>query len=133
MTTTQFLKGLMMALVGIIVMFFSQTPIDWVLMGVTAVCAILTYAGKNLIPWLHSDSEPGQFSLINIGSALLIALGAGILEGVGMFILDGVIQWALLGKLVLSISLTYLGATLFAPPYTTTKRKIFVSFGKMAA
>ncbi len=124
LTTNQFLKGLGMAIVGVLVTFFVSTPINWLLMAVTAVCAILTYAGKNLIPWLHSDSLPGQFSLINIVSALLIALGSGILESVGLFLVNGVIDFAILGKVVMSLTLTYFGATVFAPPYTTTKTKL---------
>jgi hypothetical protein len=124
MTTQQFLKGLGMAIVGVLVTFFVQTPINWLLMGITAICAVLTYGGKNLIPWLHSDSEPGQFSLINIASALLIALGVGILESVGLYIINGAIDWLILGKVVLSITLTYFGATVFAPPYTLKKTKL---------
>ena len=125
MTTQQFLKGLGMALVGVIVTFFITSPINWLLMLVTAVCAILTYAGKNLIPWLHSDSLPGQFSFINIISALLIALGTGILESIGLYIINGAIDWIILGKVVLSITLTYFGATVFAPPNNDTKVKVF--------
>ena len=124
MVTSQFLKGLGMAIVGVLVTFFVQTPINWLLMGVTALCAILTYGGKNLIPWLHSDSEPGQFSLINIASALLIALGAGILESVGLYIVEGSIDWLILGKVVLSITLTYFGATVFAPAHNGTRVKL---------
>jgi hypothetical protein len=125
MTTQQFLKGLMMALVAVIVTYFSTTPIDFLMMGLAAICAILTYTGKNLISVLHSDSPVGALSIINIVSALLIALGAGILNGAAMIIVDGVIVWAVLGKLTLSIVFTYLGSTLFAPPYNTNKVKGF--------
>jgi len=123
MTTQQFLKGAMMALVAVLVTFFSTTPIDYPLMGLTAVCAILTYAGKNLIAVLHSDSPPGAFSLVNIASALLVALGSGILEAGALIIVNGVILWAILWKVVVSTTLTYVLATWFAPPYNTTKIK----------
>jgi hypothetical protein len=125
MSTQSFLKGLGMALVAVIVTFFTQTPIPWLLMGLTAACAILTYFGKNLIPWLHSDSEPSQFSLINIGSALLVALGTGILDSVALLIVNGTIAWGVLLKLVLSITFTYFGATVFAPPHSTAKVAVF--------
>lgn len=126
MTSQQFLKGLLMAVVGVVVTFFSTTPIDFLLMGVTALCAVLTYAGKNLIPLLHSDSQPGQFSLINIGSALLVALGSGVLESVGLFLINGAIDWVILIKVVASVTFTYFGATLFAPPFNVTKKRIFI-------
>jgi hypothetical protein len=125
MTTQQFLKGLLMALVAVVVTAFSTTPIDWLLMAVTAVCAVLAYAGKNLIPWLHSDSPVGALSLINIVSGLLVALGAGVLEATGLYLVEGVILWTVVWKVVLSVTFTYLGSTLFAPPYNTAKVKFF--------
>lgn len=127
MGTNQFFKGLAMALVAVLVAAFSTQPIDWLLLAVTAGCAILTYSGKNLIAVLHSDSPPGSLSFINLASALLVALGAGILEGVGLFIIDGAINWIILGKVVLSITFTYLGGTWFAPPYNTEKKRVFAS------
>jgi hypothetical protein len=126
MTTQQFMKGLLMALVAVIVTAFSTTPINWILMAVTAICAILTYAGKNLIPWLHSDSPVGALSLLNIVSGLLIALGTGLLDGVAVYLINGTIVWSVIWKLVLSVTFTYLGGTLFAPPYNTTKVKMIV-------
>src|SRR4030043_89447 len=97
-TTQQFLKGLMMALVAIFITAWTTPPIDWILVGISAVTAILTYGGKNLIPWLHSDSAPGQFSLINIASGVCIALGAGLLDGLGQYVVAGVILWPVLWK-----------------------------------
>jgi hypothetical protein len=126
MSTQQFLKGLLMALISVVVVMFGTTPVDYVLAAVTAVCAILTYTGKNLIPWLHSDSPVGALSFINIISGILVALGTGLLDGVTQFLLNGVIIWAVLWKVTLSVTFTYLGATLFAPPYNTTKVKLIV-------
>jgi len=125
MTNQQFLKGLLMALVSVIVTFFSTTPVDYLLMALTAVCAVLTYVGKNLIDVLHSDSPVGSLSWINIVSALLVALGAGILEAASMIIVNGVILWPVLGKVVGSIVLTYVISTWFSPPYNTAKVKFF--------
>jgi hypothetical protein len=124
MNTQQFVKGLLMALVAVIVTAFSTTPIDFLLMGITAICAILTYVGKNLIAVLHSDSPAGALSLVNIISGVLVALGTGLLTGVGLYIVEGTIVWAILWKVVLSVTFTYLGGTFFAPPYNTTKVKI---------
>jgi hypothetical protein len=126
MSTQQFLKGLLMALISVVVVMFGTTPVDYVLAAITAVCAILTYTGKNLIPWLHSDSPVGALSFINIISGILVALGTGLLDGVTQFLLNGVIIWAVLWKVTLSVTFTYLGATLFAPPYNTTKVKLIV-------
>ena len=126
MTTQQFFKGLFMALVAVVVAAFSTAPIDYLLMAVTAVCAILTYSGKNLIAVLHSNSPAGSWSLINLASGVLIALGAGILESVGLFLIEGIILWAIVWKVVLAITFTYLGGTFLAPPYTTEKKRLFV-------
>jgi hypothetical protein len=126
MSTQQFVKGLLMALISVVVVMFGTTPVDYVLAAITAVCAILTYTGKNLIPWLHSDSPVGALSFINIISGILVALGTGLLDGVTQFLLNGVIIWAVLWKVTLSVTFTYLGATLFAPPYNTTKVKLIV-------
>jgi len=119
MSTQQFLKGLIMALVAVVVAAFSTTPIDFLLLGVTAICAVLTYTGKNLIPWLHSDSPVGSLSFINIASGILVAVGTGALEAVALYLVEGAIIWSVLWKVVLSVTFTYLGTTLFAPPYNT--------------
>lgn len=132
MTTQQFLKGLMMAIMAVVVAAFSTTPIDYLFMALTALCAILTYVGKNLIAVLHSDSPPGTLSLINIISALLIALGSGILEAGALIIVNGVILWAVLWKVVVSTTLTYVLTTWFAPPYNVTKRRVFSGFSQAA-
>jgi hypothetical protein len=139
MTTQQFFKGLLMAIIAVVVAAFNTVPIDYLLLAVTAFCAALAYAGKNLIPWLHSDSPAGTMSFINMVSALLVALGTGILQAAGLFLIDGAIDWPTLGKVVLSVTFTYLGGTYFAPPYTTEKKRVFAnrnyirSMGKGAA
>lgn len=132
MTTQQFFKGLFMALMAVIVAAFSQTPIDYLLLAVTAVSTILTYTGKNLVAVLHSDSPAGALSWINLASGLLIALGTGILEAVGLFIVNGVVLWPVVWKVVLSVTFTYLGTTFFAPEHSTAKVRAFVR-GKIAA
>jgi hypothetical protein len=126
MTTQQFLKGLMMVLVSVILTYFTQTPIDYPMMAIAAVSALLVYSGKNLIAVLHSNSPAGSLSLINIISAFLILIGNGILDGVAMYLINGVILWGVLGKIVVSITLTYVAATWFAPPYSPVKKKLFI-------
>jgi hypothetical protein len=123
MTTQQFTKGLLMALVAVVVTAFSTTPIDFVLMAVTALCAVLTYTGKNLIAVLHSDSPVGALSFINLLSGVLVALGTGLLTFIGQYFVENAIIWPVLWKVVLSVTFTYLGGTLFAPPYNTDKVK----------
>ena len=126
MTTQQFLKGLLMALVAVLVTAFSTPPVDYILMAISAVCAILVYVGKNLVSVLHSDSPIGALSFINIISGVLIALGTGLLDGFAMYLIDGVIVWAVLWKYVVFVTLSYITSTLFAPPYNTNKVKVFI-------
>lgn len=126
MTTQQFLKGLLMALVAVLVTAFSTPPVDYILMAISAVCAILVYVGKNLVSVLHSDSPVGALSFINIISGVLIALGTGLLDGLAMYLIDGVIVWAVLWKYVVFVTLSYVTSTLFAPPYNTNKVKVFI-------
>lgn len=124
MTTQQFLKGLLMAIVAILVSVFTTTPINWILTGVALVSAILGYFGKNLIPWLHSESTPGSLSWINIISGLLIVLSTMVLNGAGEYLVSGAIIWPILWKQVVFVTLAYLNSTLFAGPYSLTKNKI---------
>lgn len=125
MSSQSFLKGMMMAVIAVVVAGFSTTPIDYILMGLTAVCAILVYTGKNLIEVLHSDSPAGSLSWINLVSGLLVALGSGLLDAAAIFITGGTIVWLALGKITLSILFTYLGTTWFAPPYSAKKVAMF--------
>jgi hypothetical protein len=121
MNLQSFFKGLFMALIAIAVTFFSQTPIQWGLMALTAVATILAYTGKNLITALNSTTGPGDFSWINFISALLIAIATGITDSLAMLLIDGHIVWLTLGKVVLGVTFTYVGATLFSPPKSTSK------------
>jgi hypothetical protein len=123
MTISQFVKGLCMVLISVAVTFFSQVPVDYALLAVTAVATVLAYSGKNLIGLL-STSDPGKLNLINFFSALLVALATGITESVAMLVVDGKILWIVLLKVVGSVTLTYLAGTLFAGP-TVKSKKLF--------
>lgn len=127
MNTQQFFKGLFMLLVTAVVTAFGQQPINYPLLGVTAVSIILTYSGKNLIAVLHSDSPAGSLSWINLASGLLVALGAGILESVGLYLVEGAILWDIVWKVVLASAFTYLGTTFFAPQHSVAKVRGFIS------
>jgi hypothetical protein len=122
MSTQQFFKGLLMTLVAMLVSVITM-PLNWILLGINTISTILSYFGKNLVPWLHSDSPAGQLSMINIVSGLCIALSTGILDGLGQYFINGVILWAVLGKLILGTMLTYIGGTIYTPPYNTTTIK----------
>jgi hypothetical protein len=132
MTTQQFLKGLLMALVGVAVSFFSSPEVDYLLMALTALCAALTYTGKNLILVLQSDSPTGSLSWVNVMSAVFIALGTGLLQAASMIIVDGVIVWEALLKITGSIVFTYVVSTWFAPPYSLKSIKMFGSIKSAA-
>ena len=132
MTTQQFFKGLFMALVTVVVAAFSQQPIDYLLLAITAVSTILVYSGKNLIDVLHSDSPVGALSWINLLSGILVAVGTGFLQGVGTYLVEGIIIWSLVWRVVLSAAFTYLGATFFAPEYNVIKLRVFGSVRKAA-
>lgn len=127
MTTQQFWKGLGMALISVIVAYLSATPIDLPLMVVTAVCTILAYFGKNLIPWLHSDSPPSSLSYINVISGVLLALATAFTESIGTYLLSGQVLWPVVLKITVYTTGTYLLSTFFAPPYTTEKKAFFAN------
>ena len=125
--TAQFWKGLLMTLMGIVVVYFSTTPIEWSIMIITLVGTALVYFGKNAFVALKSRTKAGSLDLKNIISALLIAIGTGIIDAIGMIVIDGKIVWLLLGKIVLGVTFTYLGGTLLGGPNSPVKTKLFVT------
>jgi len=120
MTTQQFVKGLLMTLVGVVVTAVTHGS-SWAIILITLIGTALVYTGKNAIPFLHSDSPAGELNFKNILSALLIAIGTGIVEAIATIVQNNVIDWVILGKVVLSITFTYLGTTLFSPEHNTQK------------
>lgn len=132
MTTQQFFKGLFMALVTVIVAAFSQQPIDYLLLAVTAISTILVYSGKNLLSVLHSDSPVGALSWLNLLSGVLVAVGTGVLESFTLYIIEGAVIWSIVWRVVLSATFTYLGTTFFAPQHNVTKLRVFGSVRKAA-
>jgi hypothetical protein len=122
MTVQTFFKGLGMVLVTVLITYFSTTPVDFLMMAIAAISAVLVYTGKNLIAVLNSTTEPNVFNWMNIVSGLLIALGTAILNYVAQYIIDGAIDWTLLAKMVVGVTLTYLGSTFFSPPSRESKK-----------
>lgn len=122
MTTQTFFKGLGMVLVGVLITYFSTTPIDFLMMAIAAISAILVYTGKNLISVLASTSSAATLNWINVVSGLLIALGTAILNYVAQYLIEGAIDWTLLAKMVIGVTLTYLGSVFFSPPSRESKK-----------
>ena len=126
--TNQFWKGLLMAVVSVLVAAFSTTPLVLSVVIVTLIGTILVYFGTNTIIPLRPISIPTTLSGRDVIHALLILVGNAIIDSVAMIVIEGRINLLVLGKIVLSITFTYLGTTLFAGPYSTRK----VSWGRMA-
>ena len=121
MTVSQFFKGPLMALISILVVAFSQAPVDYALLIVTAIATILAYTGKNFLGFI-STSEQWKLNLYNGLSALLVLIATGITESVAMLIVDGAVAWIVLLKVVGSVTLTYLAGTLISGPTKDSKR-----------
>jgi hypothetical protein len=125
MTVQEFFKGLLMLLITVVITAFGQQPVDYVLLAITAISTVLTYSGKNLLAVLHSDSPAGALSWVNAVSGILIAVGTGALQYIGMYVIEGVVIWSVVWRVVISVTLVYLGSTFFAPEHGT-KAKVFV-------
>jgi hypothetical protein len=121
MTVQQFFKGLLMAIISVLVVIFSQAPVNYALLIVTAIATVLAYVGKNLIG-LISTSDPWKLNLVNFISALIIALATGITESIGMLVIDGKVAWITLLKIVGGVTLTYLASTLVTGKNTDSKQ-----------
>lgn len=122
--TTQFWKGLLMAIVGVIFAAFNTPPLAISVVIVTLIGTLLVYVGTNAIKVLRPISIPSTLTWQDAVHALLILIGNGILESIGLIVTGTAfadINWIVLLRLSASIAFTYLGSTLFAGPYTTKK------------
>jgi hypothetical protein len=115
MTIQQFWKGLAMLLVSIALSAFNQMPIDWAILFVSGISAILGYVGKNLI------FVTATTTLTKFISGLFVAIGTGLFDSIGQLAVGGKIVWIVLLKLVGGIFLTYIVTTFLAPPATKSK------------
>ena len=122
MTIQTFLKGLFMVLVGVFVAGFSQVPINYALMAVTAIAAILGYTGANFAGFFPSTSELGKFNLIDLAATLLVAISTGVTESIALIVIEHKIIWVVLLKVVGSVTFTFIGSTIFSPPKSQSKK-----------
>jgi predicted membrane channel-forming protein YqfA (hemolysin III family) len=122
MTKQQFWKGMFMLIISVLITGLSQTPINYALLGIAAVAAVLPYVGKNLILVLNSTSPSNDFNFLNIVSVVLIGAGAGLTDAVGQHLFEGVILWPMVWKVVIYATGTYFLATFFAPPNATSPK-----------
>jgi hypothetical protein len=122
MTVSTFLKGLMMSVISVAVVYFSTVPVDYLFMLLAVISTILVYTAKNLVTVLSSTTPAGTLNFVNILSGLLLALGTGLLDAGAMFIVNGVILWGVIGKLSLSILFTYISTTWLSPPKSQSKK-----------
>lgn len=123
MKAQTFFKGLFMALMSVVVMYFSQTPVDYLMLGIAAVSTVLVYSGKNLITLLHSDSPLWKLNLVNYVSGAILALGTAALDSAAKYIIEGAVAWDVAWKLALSVLLTYLAGTLVTEPHAVKTPK----------
>lgn len=122
MTVQTFFKGLFMVLISVAVTFFSQTPIQWVLLGVTVVSTILAYVGKNLVFVLDANTPSTTSFWITAAGGLLVAISTTLTESLALYLVEGKILWPILLKVVLGVTFTYVGSTFFAPSNSQSKK-----------
>lgn len=126
MTIQTFMKGLLMLLISIVVTGFSQTPLNFALMGTTGIAAVFGYVGANLTTLLNSTTEPGKFNWSDALGALLVALGTAVTEYIALIVVEGKFLFPVFLKVVGSTTLTYIAGTLFAGPKVKSKKiKLF--------
>jgi hypothetical protein len=125
MTLQTFIKGILMLIISVLVTGFSQTPVDFALMGVTAVASVLAFTGTNLTGLINSATEPGQFNWADALGALLVAVAASITEYIALIVVEHQMIWPVFFKVVGSATLTYIATTLFSGPKSKSK-KLFV-------
>lgn len=105
-----------MLLVSIALSAFNSVPLDWALLFVGGISAILGYVGKNIL------FVTATTTLTKIVSGLFVALGTGIVESAGLFAVSGKILWPVLLKVVGGVLLTYIVTTFLAPPASESKQ-----------
>ena len=123
MTKQQFWKGLFMAVIGTALSMYNAQPIIWSVAIITLVGTMLIYVGKNAIPAFQSTTGPNDFSWINALSGVLLAIGSGVMEAIATIAGTGKIDWAVLGKVVAGVTMTYIVATFFSGPNTTLNKQ----------
>ncbi|MBK5202096.1 MAG: hypothetical protein JJE45_00040 [Prolixibacteraceae bacterium] len=111
MTVQNFWKGLAMLLVTLALSAFGEVPVDWALLFVGGIAALVGYVGKNIV--FIIDTTTGWAKVI---SGLLVVLGTGLSEAIGLIAVEGKIVWLVLFKVVGGVFLTYIIATFLTVP-----------------
>ena len=117
MNWTKFTKGLIMAVVGVLLTGMQTDPINWAVITVTAIVTILAYSGKNIVS--VSVSDQGELNIIDILSGLFLGLSTALGNSIAMIVQDGCmllkcIDWVLVLKISGGVALTYISTTFFA-------------------
>lgn len=115
-----------MALIAIVINAFNQSPVNYGVLIVMLIGTTLVYTGKNV--FIVSDSPSGTINWKDILSGLIIAIGTGLTQYIAMIVTGTEIDWLIFGKVVASVSLTYLAGT-FLSPETPLQRKFIGSQG----
>ena len=87
----------------------------------TILSAVLVGSGyyvKNYL--LPSNSTEGSLTWRDILSGVLLAVIAGLSDSISSLVINGVIVWSLLGKTVLTVTITYFTTTFFSGQVTAT-------------
>jgi hypothetical protein len=118
MTTQQFWKGFFMTLVGVVITALTNGTVVWAIVGLTLISTVLIYFGKNLIVIWHSTSPVGTLNLANILSAVFILVGQALAEMAITAATLGAVDWLLVAKVSLSVTIAYINVTLLGGPYS---------------
>ena len=111
MNTTIF-KGLIMALVGFIATTVTQTPINWIYVGIASLAFTLMYLGKNYI--LPSTSVFLGVNIRDLLSGLLVAISMAVSTFAASILTEPSVDWKALLLAVGSATGGYLLKTFFS-------------------
>lgn len=96
MKMSTFAKGLIMAVIGFVASYISQTTtgINWPYLGIATSGFTLLYLGKNYL--FPSVSIFGNFDLRDLLSGVFVAVAMAVSEFAASVITSSVINWKLL-------------------------------------
>jgi hypothetical protein len=114
---SKFFKGILL-MASVIFTALQTGNVVWISTILSAVLVGVGYYVKNYL--LPSNSIEGSLTWRDILSGVLLAVVAGLSDSISSLIVNGVIVWPLLGKTVLTVTITYFTATFFSGQLTTT-------------
>lgn len=117
MNWTKFVKGLIMASVGVLLTGMQTEPVNWAILTVTLITTVLAYSGKNLIS--VSKSDEGKLNIVDVLSGLFVGLATALGNSVAMLVQESCmslscVDWILLLKISSGVAMTYISTTFFA-------------------